>query len=73
VAGAGTASAGLGKATARQGRACGPVQDGAEAAGVAHMASRSGGGARQRNRGEGVRGRRRRTQLQIVESTGTLL
>jgi hypothetical protein len=33
----------------------------------------SSGGARQKNRGEGERGRRRRTQLRIAENTGTPL
>jgi hypothetical protein len=72
VAEAGTASAGSGKAAARQGRACGPVQDSTEAAGVAHMAGQSGGGAeRKQRRREG--GRRKRTRLQFSERTGTLL
>jgi hypothetical protein len=45
------ASAGSGKAAARQGRARGPVQDGTEAAGLADMAGQSGGCAWQRNGG----------------------
>jgi hypothetical protein len=64
------ASAGSGKAAARQGRARGPVQDGAEAAGVAHMAGQSGGCARQRNRGgrrEG--GRRRGNKMEFLKNT----
>jgi hypothetical protein len=73
MAKAGTASTGSGKAAARQERARGPVQDGAEAVGVAHMAGQSGVGTRQRNRGEGERGRRRRTRLKISERIGTLL
>jgi hypothetical protein len=36
---------GVGKAAARRGKACGSVQCGAEAAGVLHMAGKSGGGA----------------------------
>jgi hypothetical protein len=47
------ANAGSGKAAARQGRARGQVQDGTEAAGVAHMVGQSGGCAWQRNRGGG--------------------
>jgi hypothetical protein len=50
---AGAASAGSGKAAARQGRARGPVQSGAGTAVVAHMAGQSGGCARQRNKGGG--------------------
>jgi hypothetical protein len=50
---AGAASAGSGKAAARQGRARGPVQSGAGMAEVAHMAGQSGGCARQRNGGGG--------------------
>jgi hypothetical protein len=43
---AGAASGGSGKAAARQGKARGPVQDGAEAAELVHMAGQSGGCAR---------------------------
>jgi hypothetical protein len=41
--------------------------------GAQHMTGQSCGSARQRNRGEGKRGRRRRTQMQFAENTGTLL
>jgi hypothetical protein len=47
------ASAGAGKAAARQGRARGQVQSDAGTVEVAHMAGQSGGYARQRNRGGG--------------------
>jgi hypothetical protein len=49
----GTTSAGSRSGGASAGAARGPVQDGAEAAGVAHMAGQSGGsGARRETEGE---------------------
>jgi hypothetical protein len=67
------ASAGSGKAAAMQGRACGPVQDGAKAVGVAHMAGQSGGCARQRNRGGGREVDERGLQWNFSKNTRTPL
>jgi hypothetical protein len=69
----GEASTRPGSGGAEAGTARGRAQNGAGAVGATHLASQSSGGARQSNRGEGERGRRRRTQLQIVENAGTPL
>jgi hypothetical protein len=50
---AGMASAGSGKASVGQGKACGRAQSGAGAAGATHMAGQCGGSGAQRNRGGG--------------------
>jgi hypothetical protein len=49
----GAASAGSGKAAARQGRARGKAQSGAGVAGMLHMAGRMAAARGQKNRGEG--------------------
>jgi hypothetical protein len=61
--GQGVASARSGKAAVDRGRARGQAQSGAEAAEAAHMAGTAAAARGRENRGEGERGRRRRTQM----------
>jgi hypothetical protein len=73
VARQGEASVGPGSGGAGVGAARGLPQGGSGVGRCMAHGRQSAGGARQRNRGEGERGRRKRTQLQFAENTGTPL